>query len=156
MAQPQLNDRLTPLAPFIGTWRGEFADSTPDKPKVDVARWERTLNGNAVRILHSINDGQYGGETLIVWDPDAASLIYHYFTTSGFFTRGTMSAGDDHFVSHEVVTGNSSGITEVKSTSYLTPDGSFRVVSQYFKNNTWIEGHEVTYHRDSDAQVVFQ
>ena len=156
MADPQLNDHLISLAPFLGTWRGEFADSTPDKPKVDVARWERTLNGNAVRILHSVNDGQYGGETLIVWDSEEASLVSYYFTTSGFYTRGTMTAGDGRYTSHEIVTGNSSAITEVKSTSHLTPDGSLRVVSQYFKNNTWIEGHEVTYHRDNDAQVVFQ
>jgi len=156
MANQQLNDHLISLAPFLGIWRGEFADSTPDKPKVDVARWERALNGNAVRILHSVNDGQYGGETLIVWDPDEASLVSYYFTTSGFYTRGTMSAGDDHFVSHEVVTGSSSGITEVKSTSHLTPDGSFRVVSQYFRNGAWVEGHEVTYHRDDSAEVVFQ
>ena len=156
MANPQLNQHLTALAPFIGTWRGEFADSTPDKPMIDVARWEGALNGNAVRILHSVNDGQYGGETLIVWDSAEASLVSCYFTTSGFYTRGTLTAGDGRYTSHEIVTGNASGITEVKSISHLTPDGSFRVVSQYFKNDAWIEGHEVTYHRDDDAHVVFQ
>jgi len=59
-----LDERLEPLRPFLGkTWKGHFKDSTPEKPQVDVARWERALNGKAVRILHSVNDGVYGGVT---------------------------------------------------------------------------------------------
>jgi hypothetical protein len=157
MEDPQLNEHLVGLAPFVGrTWRGEFADSTPDKPMVDVTRWERALNGNGVRILHSVNDGQYGGETVIVWDSSEASLVYFYFTTSGFYTRGKMTVTNGHYVSHETVTGDSSGITEVKSTAHIAPDGSQRVLSQYFKNGAWVEGHEVTYRVDDQAEVVFR
>ncbi|MBM3823961.1 MAG: hypothetical protein FJ404_13940 [Verrucomicrobia bacterium] len=53
-----LDEKLEVLRPFLGkTWRGEFKDSTPEKPVVDIAKWERALNGKAVRVLHSINDG---------------------------------------------------------------------------------------------------
>ena len=66
---PSLDPNLEPLRPFLGkTWKGEFKNSTPDKPVVDVMQWERALNGKAVRVLHSINDGEYGGESFIVWD----------------------------------------------------------------------------------------
>ncbi|PYL41545.1 MAG: hypothetical protein DME29_10475, partial [Verrucomicrobia bacterium] len=64
-----LNAHLEPLRPLLEkTWKGTFKDSKPDKPTVDVQRWERALNGQAIRILHSINDGAYGGETLLIWD----------------------------------------------------------------------------------------
>jgi hypothetical protein len=52
-----LAKELEPLRPFIGkTWKGQFKNSTPEKPRADVAKWERALNGQAVRILHSVND----------------------------------------------------------------------------------------------------
>jgi hypothetical protein len=38
---PQLDPNLQVLAPFLGGWRGEFKQSTPEKPMVDVSRWER-------------------------------------------------------------------------------------------------------------------
>jgi hypothetical protein len=91
-ADPEpLNEQLLPLKPFIGkTWRGVLKDSTPEKPMVDVSHWERALNGQAVRVLHSLNNGMYGGETIIMWDPQKESLVFFYFTTAGFFTQGTI------------------------------------------------------------------
>jgi len=68
---PPLDPHLEPLRPWLEkTWKGEFKNSTPEKPIVDVARWERALNGKAVRVLHSINDGVYGGESLVMWDEE--------------------------------------------------------------------------------------
>lgn len=58
--QPTLDPHLEPLRPLLDTtWKATFPNSTPEKPIVDVARWERALNGKAIRILHSINDGTY-------------------------------------------------------------------------------------------------
>ncbi len=82
---------LQSFGPLLGkTWKGEFKESTPEKPLIDVSRWERALNGQAVRVVHSVNDGVYGGETLITWDAKKKSLAYWYFTTAGFRTEGTM------------------------------------------------------------------
>ena len=40
----QLCKELQVLAPFVGrTWRGTLNESTPEKPMVDVSRWERAL-----------------------------------------------------------------------------------------------------------------
>jgi hypothetical protein len=100
----ELSARLAPLKPFLDkTWRGAFPESKPEKPVVDVSRFEAALNGQAVRNLHSINDGEYGGETMIVWDQEKQGLVYYYFTTAGFYTAGTMRAEDGALVSHEVV-----------------------------------------------------
>jgi hypothetical protein len=148
---------FTPLLPVLGkTWRGEFASSTPEKPVVDIARWELALNGQAVRILHSINDGEYGGETLLVWDAAAQELVYFYFTTAGFQTRGRLTAGPDGWTTVEGVTGNQSGITEVRAVTELLPDGDMRVRSEYFRNGEWVPGRETLYREAPGAQVKFK
>src|SRR6266536_2158605 len=150
-----LDEHLEPLRPFLGkTWKGHFKNSTPEKPQVDVARWERALNGKAVRVLHSINDGIYGGESMIVWDDKKKSLVYYYFTTGGFYTTGTLSVNEGKFTSHEMVTGSAEGVTEVKATTELGADGTMHTKSEYLKEAKWVPGHEVNYKEDPKAEVV--
>ncbi len=82
--QPSLNSHLEPLRPLLGkTWKGVFKDAKPEKPTVDVARWERALNGQAVRLLHSINQGIYGGETLFIWNEKKQIVEYYYLRRQG-------------------------------------------------------------------------
>src|SRR5262245_23293566 len=85
-----LAEALEPLRPFLKTWKGHFKNSTPEKPNFDVQKWERALNGRAIRILHSVNNGSYGGETIIFPNPKSSALEFYYFTTAGFSTRGTL------------------------------------------------------------------
>ncbi len=155
--QEAINDHLTPLKPFLGkTWTGTFVNSTPEKPVEDVTHWERALNGQAVRVLHSINNGEYGGETIIMWDAEQDSLAYYYFTTAGFYTHGTFTFNGRKFSSRELVTGSRQGITEVRATGEILEDGRLHSKSQYLKNGEWIEGHEVYYEETPDAKVVFK
>lgn len=154
---PLLHEKLEPFRPLLGkTWRGEFKNSTPEKPVVDIARWERALNGQAVRILHSINHGVYGGETLIFWSKEKDSLVYHYFTTAGFQTTGTMTFEGTKFTSLEKVAGEANGVTEVKAVGEIRPDGTLVNSSEYLKNGKWEPGHSATYHEDPKAEVVFK
>jgi hypothetical protein len=148
---------LEPLRALLGkTWKGVFKNSTPEKPIVDVMRWERALNGKAVRVLHSVNDGAYGGETIYMWDEQKQAVRYHYFTTAGFMTTGTMSVKDGKFTTHEVVTGKAGGVTEVRSTSELLADGSFLVKAEHLKAGEWQPGRETLYREDAAASPVFQ
>ena len=152
-----LNPHLELLRPLLGkTWKGTFKNSKPDKPTVDVQRWERALNGQAVRLLHSINHGAYGGETLFTWDEQKQAVVYHYFTTAGFMTTGTMAFKDGNFITHEQVKGDAGGVTEVRSTSQLLPDGKFHVKAEHLKRKDWLPGHEVTYEVDASGEVVFR
>jgi len=154
--QPPLDSHLEPLRPLLEkTWKGPFKNSTADKPIVDVMRWERALNGRAVRVLHSINDGLYGGETLVTWDENKAQVVYHYFTTAGFTTTGTMRFESGKILTHEIVTGSSEGVTETRGLSQIAPDGSFHVKSEYYKNGQWVPGHEAIYREDASAKVLF-
>ncbi len=155
----ELDPRLAPLAPLVGkTWRGELSPPGAAKPVVDVSRFELALGGRAVRSLHSINDGEYGGETLFAWDGEKKAIVYTYFTTGGFYTTGTVQptteAGVLQF--HEFVKGTAAGPREVKSTSRILPDGRLHVKSQHLKDGQWVDGHEVRYTEDPKAVVRFK
>ncbi len=155
--EPKLDSHLEPLRPLLEkTWKGTFKNATTDHPVVDVARWERALNGKAVRVQHSINEGVYGGETLIQWDEKKQSLVYHYFTTAGFSTTGTMKIEGTKVTSLEEVSGDAGGVTKVRATSEIRADGTFSVKAEYYKNGEWSLGHEADYHADPAAKVVFQ
>ena len=81
----QLSEQLKPFEDFVGkTFKGEFVNSTPENPVVDIQSWERILNGNGIRVTHAVNDGMYGGESIIIWDLELHSLVSWYFTTVGF------------------------------------------------------------------------
>jgi len=152
-----LDPHLAPLKPLTGkTWRGVFPNSTPEKRVVDVSRFEVALNGQAVRSLHSINDGAYGGESLMVWDKDKQSVVFYYFTTGGFYTTGTIQPAESGFTSHEVVKGDADGVTEVKTTFRVVADGRLHVHSEYLKQGKWVEGRDMHYVEAPDAQVKFK
>jgi hypothetical protein len=154
-AADTLAKELEPLRPFIGkTWKGQFKGSTPEKPKVDVAKWERALNGQAVRIFHSVNDGSYGGETIIMWNRKDQRLEYHYFTTAGFMTHGTMKVEGKKLITRETVIGGE--VTEVEATNELTADGKLRVRAQYLKDGERAGGREMVYEEAPNAQVIFK
>jgi hypothetical protein len=154
---PTLDTHLEPLRPFIGKiWRAEFKNSTPEKPVIDVASWERALNGKAIRITHSINDGAYGGETLVVWDAEKKVIQYHYFTTAGFKTVGTITIDGTAMTTHEFVSGSTDGITEVRGKNELKSDGTLFVKTEYLKDSKWIAGREALYKEAPGAVVRFR
>lgn len=157
LSAQDLDEKLAMFEPLVGkTWKGRLSAEGAETESWDVSRWERALNGKAVRILHSVNDGQYGGETLIIWNRESEQVEFYYFTTAGFFTQGTISGEFGNFTAHEYVTGNSNGITEVRSSSTLLEDGSLKGTSEYLKNGEWVPGHEIIYKEAPDAEVTFK
>jgi len=73
-----------------------------------------------------------------------------------FMTTGTISFSGAKWVTHEAVSGDAGGITEVRSTSELQPDGALHVKAEYFKNGDWAPGHEATYREDPAARVILK
>jgi hypothetical protein len=155
--EPALNAHLEPLRPFLDkTWKGTFNNSKSDNPTVDVGRWERVLNGQAVRRIHSVNEGAYGGEALLFWDDERKRISVYYFTTAGFMSIGTLDFKDGKFIGHEDIKGNADGITEVRSVSELLPNGKFHLTAEYLKDGKWIFGREVTYEESPASKVIFK
>ena len=152
-----LSEHLKPFERYLGkTFKGEFATSTKEKPVFDVSHWERALNGRAIRIMHSVNDGEYGGESIITWDVKKNSLVSSYFTTAGFTTNALMHFEDGKLISLEDVTGNENGITKVKAIIEFLENGGLQNSSKYFINNEWVDGHTIYYIETPNAQVVFR
>lgn len=155
-AQENMSEHFHPFKQLIGkTWKGIVNAKDPGQPLYDISKFEVILNGQAIRNLHSVNNGDYGGESIIYWDKDKQSLIYYYFTTAGFYTHGTFSVEDQKLVSHEYVEGNAQGITEVKGISEITADGKLSVKTQYFVNGKWTEGRNTLYEETSEP-VTFK
>lgn len=153
----ELDEHLRAFAPMVGkTWKGRLSEPGAEKESWDISRWERALNGKAVRIIHSVNEGEYGGETLLYWNREKEEIEFYYFTTAGFMTQGSIEVTENGFSAHEFVTGNANGITEVRSSSVLQEDGSMLGTSEYLKDGEWVPGHSIRYREDPDAVVTFR
>ncbi|WP_448549252.1 hypothetical protein [Thalassotalea fusca] len=151
----ELAPQLQVFAPYLGTWQSTFDTPAGKPPVVDVSMWERHLNGNAIRTLHSINDGEYGGESIIFFDKNRNSLVFYYFTTAEFFTTGTIEmVSDTSFVAYEDVEGNADGITKVKSVSEMSSE-KMTVSTSYLKKGKWTEPERRVYTRSSKS-VIFK
>jgi len=144
-----LDKELAVFKPYLGTWQADFKVPEGAKPVQDVGRWERALNGKAIHTKHSINEGEYGGESMIFYDSKKESLVFYYFTTAGFYTKGTMKVlSPTQFVAYENVTGSQDGITKVKSMSELKDD-TFIVSTSYLKKGEWTKPEQRIYTRST-------
>jgi hypothetical protein len=154
---PPLDPHLEILRPWLDkTFKSESKDPKSDKLTTDVVHWERALNGKAVRITHSLDDGAYGGEVIVRWDEEKQAVCYHYFTTDTFWTEGTMTFKDGKIASHEIVKGKAEGITEVRATIEMRSDGTYLQKSEYLKDGKWTPGREALYRPDPAAHVIFK
>lgn len=156
--QPTLHPKLEPFRPYLDTyWQGDLTQSDGAEKMIDRSHWQRALNGNAIKTVHSINDGVYGGESIIYWDEAKQSLSYYYFTTAGFYTHGSMTFEDNNqrVITRETVENNANGITLVESVSTLNGD-VLTVSSRYLQNGEWVTGHSASYRRVAPLEVKFK
>ena len=152
-----LSKHLKDLDPFIGkTFKGTFINSTPEKPNIDIKKWDRALNGNAVRITNSVNNGEYGGERLILWDPEQKSLISWYFSTAGIIRNSVVEIEKNKLISIEDVSNNKNGILKTKTIYFITKNGNLMYKIKYFMNNIWVDGYEMIYDVDLEAEVIYK
>ena len=151
-----LSDHLMGLKPFIGnTFKGSFINSTKENPMIDVISFERTLNGRAVKVIHSVNNGEYGGETIVMWNPEKRSLQSWYFTSAGSLTIQNVQIKESTFISIEDVTGNQNGITKVKTIFEVLHGNQIQKRTKYLMNNLWKDGSEIIYKKVNDLKPEF-
>ena len=148
---------LEPFRPLLGkTYTARFATKEGQPPTSDVQRWERMLNGKGVRLVHSINDGAYGGETIFTYDRAAKTIKYHYFTTAGFMTVGTLTFDGKSFTAHEKIKGTGTEVSEVKSETVIQPNGNLIVRTKMLRGAEWQDRDPVTYKETPKAKVRFR
>ena len=133
-------------APWQSTFETEGGTST------DVSRFEWAMNGRALRNLHAVDGGTYGGETLIWAAGD--SLRFVYVTTAGFVTEGAASVREDGaLVAEEAVTGHPDGIDRVRSVSHVGADGRLYTEASYRTDGVWTVGRVAVYERTPGATL---
>ncbi len=148
---------LVRFEPFLNkVYKGYFIKDGKQGDMFDVFYWEKILNGNAIRAMHSVNDGIYGGETIFRFDRESGVIQFYYFTTAHFMTKGTVSFEGDVMLTDEIVEGNDEGITRVRAETRLLPDGRVHVKSQMLKKGEWIFGHEIYYTETPGTSVKFK
>ena len=150
------NPHLSPFEPFLDTtWKAQVSETPTGEPVYDVARWELGLKGQAIRMFHSVGEGSYGGETIVMWDREQEKLVYSYFTTAGFFTTGEIEiTATGALISREKITGNQAGFIEAESTSELLENGQMRVRTRMRQNGEWVDRGEVLYEKAPEAELV--
>jgi len=156
-SEEYLDPHLEGFKPLLGmTFKGVFKNSTPENPLADVARWERALNGRAVRLLHSLNEGMYGGETIFRWDDEKKQVNYHYFTTASFMTVGTVEFKPAKFITHETVVGKAGDIVSIDGETTFTAEGGYVVKATSKTADGKTNVRETTYKRDLNSRIVFK
>lgn len=154
--KPFLSDRLIEMKPFIGnTYKGNFINSKKENPMNDVLSFERALNGNAVKVIHSVNNGEFGGETMVMWNPEKEGLQSWYFTSAGSLTVQNVQIKKDTFISIENVERNQNGITKVKTIIEVLHGNQIKKRTKYLMNNLWKDGSETIYNKVHDHEPVF-
>ena len=155
-SEPPLSDHLIEMKPFIGnTYKGDFINSTKENPMYDVLSFERALNGNAIKVKHSVNNGEFGGETMVMWNPEKGRLQSWYFTSAGSLTIQNVQIKKDTFISIENVERNQNGITKVKTIIEALNEDQIKKRTKYLMNNLWKDGSETLYKKVNGLKPVF-
>ena len=124
-------------------------------PIVDIARYEMILGGRAFQSTHRLEDGSYGGRSIFFYDEGAQQYVFHYFTTAGFHTTGSIEMTDTGFTSVEKVEGHET-IVEVRSEMIFSEE-EIRVLPSYVgKDGAVSAGAERIYRPIDDPGPLFE
>jgi hypothetical protein len=121
-----------PMAPFEKlagrVWKGEGTGPNGEAI-VDIAVHELILGGRAFQSTHKLEGASYGGRTIFFYDEGAKEYVFHYFTTAGFHTTGTIEPTETGFIAVEAVKGHDK-YAEVRS-EMIVESAVLRVVSSH-------------------------
>ncbi|ESQ74687.1 hypothetical protein ABAC402_13090 [Asticcacaulis sp. AC402] len=146
---------FAPLEAWAGkTWRGTGKGPAGGAPINDIQQWQWDLGGHAIRIVHSVNNGAYAGESVLFPAADGDGYVYTYVTTGGFYTTGIIRAGvGKGYVAEETVHGVP-GMGKLRSKGEIGADGVYRVRSSMEKDGQWVETGGFDYVEDATATPV--
>ena len=151
-----LSEHLVGFYSYLGnTYEGNFINSTKENPMIDILSFERALNGSAIKMIHSVNDGEFGGETIIMWDSEKNSLRSWYFTSAGSLTLQDVEVNGEKFISIEDVSNNQNGITKVKTIIELLHGNKLQKRTKYLMDNLWMEGNDMVYEQVTGKSPKF-
>lgn len=156
-AEKPISEHLFPYNALLGKrYEGKYLNPQDEQLIKDVLLWERTLNGNAIKMTHSINNGEYGGITIIRWDPDENMIHSWYFDTGGSLTKSNIYFFNEKIISIEDVSNNKNGITKVKTSLEILDNDILFKKTKYLMKNIWVDGNEVFYRETKEFWPIFK
>ena len=156
IGKPLLSEKIQGFEIFLGKYfKGETFNSTKLKPISEVIHFKRILNGQAVRIVHSINEGEFGGETIITWNQKNNVLESIYFSTGGTIEHSVVTIKDNTIIFIEDVSNNKNSIKKVKNTYHLNRYGQLKKETKYYLNNMWVFSHSANYSESKSSEIIF-
>jgi tetratricopeptide (TPR) repeat protein len=135
-----LVSELEPLAPLLGNWIGRFDD--PDETMEIHCTWAPILDGNAVRMVNTIEEAGFVSERTIYFDRAAESMAYVVITNNGYVSRGQMAFEGTLLVdtgsqtSPEGTVRQASGVWELMPDGTLENTGADRVEGRWVRSPT--------------------
>ena len=153
----ELSKHLAGLQNFIDKkFKGEFYNSTKEKPLFDVIHFESILNGSAICISHSVNDGEYGGKYIIIWNSDIGKVESYYFSTGGEIKVSKARIHNKEITIEDDYLKNENGIKKVRKIYKLNDIGQLENHIEYLLNNLWVKTHEMNYVENDSVKIIFR
>jgi hypothetical protein len=93
-------DKLDPLSFLAGScWKGTFTGRTA----TDEHCFQWIMGGRFLRDHHVVrgDTAPYEGETTYAWDAAHKRITYWYIALPGYYSQGTVEAGDHSLVFHD-------------------------------------------------------
>ena len=140
------------LAEFVGhTYVGEPRGGDKDA-LADFQEWSwHDERVPTLQIRHSLEDGSYGGSTIVRRNEVTGDLSYVYTTTAGLVSKGVFNVSQSgKWSAEEKVEGHES-ITKVRSKGNRRKDGSLVTTSEYFQDGRWVAGDAFVYRRSEET-----
>lgn len=132
------------LGPFLGCWRGAFANTTEVHDERCLARAE-----GGVRDTHFVRPTSYGGETLYSWD-QRGGIAYTYRSNDGGVLSGAVVAEGRALVFPEADFVNADGSRErLRATWRIEDADRFVTVTERFEAGEWREFMRIVYTRSA-------
>lgn len=141
-----LHDDLKVFKYFIGkTFSGEIQNYKKDSYVNEIVNWEAIFKGNGIRIKHSINNDEFIGESIIMFDGKEKSYSCWYFSSGGISNKSKFLIEDNKIIFFEDVSENNNSITKIRTSYLISENGGYYKKILYLINNVWVKGNNILY-----------
>ena len=156
-SEKPISEHLRPFKALLGNrYQGKYSNPQDGRLMDEVQHWERTLNGNAIKMTHSINNGEYGGVTIFMFDPEFQVLRSWYFDTAGSVKTANINYFNEKIIITEDVSKNKNGITKVKTIIEILDNLMLLKKTKYLMKNLWVDGNEVLFRETKEFWPFFK
>jgi len=142
-AEDDLIPELEFLRSFVGTWTGEFQESS-ERPAI-LRSWTPVLAGHAIRETRTVSEVGFEAESIYYYDREAGVVSYLGMTNNGYVSRGQISLEGDVFTQTGEQTPPNASAYSIRVTYRFTEEGTLINQLYNLEDGEWRIGHSVVY-----------